>query len=102
MYLPLDGPSKQDLIPVTTSASVEVKAKTTVFDDRKVVTLQPLSFMIKIYFADEGEVPSAATVISKGFEHPKKAIRSYEACGKQSMYMISIGGNTNVVVAERG
>lgn len=102
MYLPLDGPSKQNKISVTTATRVEVKSGTEVFSDRKVITLQPISSMIKVYFADDSETVTAANVIDKGFEHPKKSIRTYEATSRQTVYMIAIGSNTDVIVAERG
>jgi hypothetical protein len=101
MLLPLDGPTKQDSISVTTASFVEVKVGASAFSERKVITIQPLSFMIKVYFADAGETVTNSTVLNKGFEHPKKSIRSYEASESQKVYMIAVGGTTNVIVAER-
>lgn len=101
MLLPLDGPSKQLKVNVTDSAAVLVKADTNPLEERKIVTLQPLSIAIKVYFANTGETPSAATVLANGFDHPKKALRSYEASDKQDIYIVAISGSTDVVIAER-
>ena len=101
MLRPLDGPSKQGKLSVTTSVAVEIKIEAGAYSERKVITLQPLDGKILVYFADEGVVPSAATVSSDGFEHPKKAVRSYEATDKQALYMVSSSGTVNVITAER-
>lgn len=101
MLQPLDGPSKQDSISVTTSTAVEAKVGASALVERKVVTIQPLSGMIKVYFADNNETPTPATVLAKGFEHPKKSIRTYEASETQKIFLVAVTATTNVVIAER-
>lgn len=101
MYQPLDGPSKQfALSSVGTTTPVEVKAGASVFAERKVVSLQG-DGKFYVYFADEGETPLAADVSSKGFTHPKDALRSYEATGSQAMFVLAVTGTVDIRGAER-
>lgn len=101
MLQPLDGPSKQGkLSGVTTSTAVEVKVGASSLEDRKVITLQPTS-NIKVYFADDGVVPAAATVLSDGLDHFKNAKESYEAGPKQLLYIVAASGTADVIVVER-
>lgn len=101
MLKPLDGPSKQGLLVVTNVSVLEVKISASALAERKVVTLQPLNGKIRVFFADDGAAPSVGTVLSAGFEHPKKAIRSYEATEKQKVYIAAESGSVNVIAAER-
>lgn len=101
MFQPLDGPAKQGkLSSVTTSAAVEVKVGASVFEDRKVITMQPTGNM-KVYFADDGAAPSAATVLADGLDHAKGAKESYEAGAKQKVYVVASTGTIDVIVVER-
>ena len=73
MLQPLDGPSKQFILAtVTTTTPVEVKAGAASFPERKIITLQADS-KFYIYFADEGETPTAGDIASKGFIQYKNA-----------------------------
>jgi hypothetical protein len=100
MFEPLDGPSKQLKVSVTTSVAVEVKVGATALDDRKVITLQPLNGSIKVYMSD-GTVPSAATVSTNGMDHYKSAKESYEAGDKQRVFIVAASGTVDVVMVER-
>jgi hypothetical protein len=97
----LDGPSKQGIISATTATVTEVKISASAFDERKVVTLQPLGGTIRVYFADEGVVPSAATVDSDGLRHFKNQKDTYEAACTQTIYIVAESGTFNVVLVER-
>lgn len=97
----LDGPSKQGLISATTATVTEVKIGGTAYDERKVITLQPLGGTIRVYFADEGVVPSAATVASDGLKHFKNQKDTYEATNRQVVYIVSESSTFDVVLVER-
>lgn len=100
MFQPLDGPSVQGRITgVGTTTPVEVKIGTTPLTDRQVITMQPDNNM-KVYFGN-GSVPSAATVLSDGFDHYKNSKESYEVGEKQTLYILAASGTINVIVAER-
>ena len=101
MSAALDGPAKQGLISVTTGSASEVKIGASAFSERKVITLQPLGGTIRVYFADEGVVPSAGTVSSDGVRHFKNQKDTYEATNQQVLYIISESGSFDVVVIER-
>lgn len=103
MMQPLDGPAIQfiltsvsDTIPVKAQASQSVA-----FSERQVVTLQSTDGNFYVYFADSGEIPSANDVSTKGFTHPKTAIRSYEAGPLQTIYVMSVNNTINIRGAER-
>lgn len=100
MLLPLDGPSKQFVIAVTDATVQEVKAGASAFAERKVITLQG-DGKFYVYFADEGETPSAVDVSTKGFIQYKNAKESYEAAGSQAVYILAETGTVNVRGAER-
>jgi hypothetical protein len=101
MLQPLDGPSKQFILSaVTTTTPVEVKAGASAFPERKVITLQADS-KFYIYFADEGETPSAGDITSKGFIQYKNAKESYEAAGSQVVYVLAETGTVDIRGAER-
>jgi tetrahydromethanopterin S-methyltransferase subunit A len=97
----LDGPAKQGKVSVTTGAVVEVKVGGTAFAERGVITLQPLGGTIRIYFADEGIVPSIANVQDDGVKQFKNQIMTYEATDSQAVYMIAESATTDVIVIER-
>lgn len=101
MFQPLDGPSIQGkLTAVDTITAVEAKVGASPLVDRSVVTMQPDGDM-KVYFAEDGVVPSAATVLANGFDHYKNTKESYEAGPKQKIYVLAKSGTINVIVAER-
>ena len=101
MLLPLDGPSKQFLLSaVGTATPVEVKAGASAFTERKIITLQG-DAKFYIYFADDGETPSASDVSTKGFIQYKNAKESYEAAGSQAVYVLAETGTVNIRGAER-
>lgn len=100
MFEALDGPSIQGKITVTDSTVVEAKVGASAFDDRKVLTLQG-DGRFYVYFANEGEVPNALTVMDEGFLHFKNSKESYEASETQTVYLLSVSGNVNVKIAER-
>lgn len=97
----LDGPSKQGLISATTATVTEVKIGASAFEERKIITIQPLGGTVRVYFADEGVVPSAATVGSDGIKHFKNQLNSYEATNQQVLYIVAESGTFNVVIVER-
>ena len=89
MIQPLDGPAIQFVLSsVGTTTPVKAQANTNPFSERKVVSLQGDGKFYE-YFADSGETPLAADVSSKGFTHPKDAIRSYEAGDQQIIYVLA-------------
>jgi hypothetical protein len=100
MLLPLDGPSKSFVIAVTDAAVSEVKAGASVFEERKVITLQG-DGKFYVYFADEGETPTTTDVSTKGFIQYKNAKESYEAAGSQAVYILADTGTVNVRGTER-
>ena len=101
MFQALDGPSKQFILSaVTTTTPVEVKAGGSAFPERKVITLQA-NAKFYIYFADEGETPSAGDITSKGFIQYKNAKESYEAAGSQVVYVLAETGTVDIRGAER-
>lgn len=100
MYQPLDGPSKQAVISVGTGTVVEAKAGTSVLTDRQVITIQPAG-KIYIYFSDDGSTPTISTVSTNGFIHYKNAKETYEVGEKQKVFLLSLSGTVNVIVAER-
>jgi len=103
MIQPIDGPAKQYKLSVTTAAIVRVLKPSDAieYEERKVVTLQPLDSSIRVYFADEGVVPSVATVAADGFFHFKKAKETYEAAATQIIYILAENSTTGVIAAER-
>ena len=101
MLSPLDGPSKQFAISVDSTTVKEIKAGASALTERKVITLQPLGGDIWIYFADEGETPSASDVATKGFQHFKKNKESYEASTQQAVFMLAVSSTADVRGAER-
>ena len=100
MFQPLDGPSIQDRVAVTTGVVKELKVNASPLPDRQVVTIQPVDGDIWVYFGS-GTTPTAATVLTKGFKHVKMAKESYEAGEKQSIFIIAGSGTVNVTFVER-
>ena len=101
MLQPLDGPSTQGVLSITAAAVTLVKVGGSPLVERKVISLQP-DGKIRVYFGDGVTVPSAATVLSDGFTHPKSVLRSYEAGPQQTVYIVSdTGAGVDVATAER-
>ena len=100
MFEALDGPSSQGKLTVTNSTVVEAKVGGSAFEGRKVLTLQG-DGRFYVYFANEGEVPNAATVSSNGFVQFRNAKESYEAAETQAVYLLALSGSVDVVIAER-
>lgn len=98
--IPLDGPAQQTTLTVNTSTVQEAKGATAL-PERKVVTIQPTTGKIYVYFGDGASVPSAATVIADGFVQFKNARDSYEASDTQKIYILAVTGTVTVKVAER-
>ena len=89
MLQPLDGPSVQDTLAVTTT-EVEAKVGASPFEERKVVTLQADG---KLLVTFESGQP--------GFTLAKNGIYTFEAAYSQPVYIKAVSGTVNVVIAER-
>ena len=101
MFLPLDGPAKQGVLSsVGTVTPVECKIEAQPFSERKVITLQG-DGKFYVYFADEGETPNAATVSANGFTQFKDQKETYEASCQQAVFVLSVTGTIDIVLAER-
>jgi hypothetical protein len=100
MFSPLDGPSAQESLTVTSATVQEAKAGVSVLSDRQVVTLQP-SQKIYVYFGDGISVPNAATVSSKGIIQYKDQLNSYEASSSQPIFILAVSTTASVKVIER-
>ena len=87
--LPLDGPSAQDVISVTTQ--VEAKVGASALGERKVVTIQPTDGKLYVSFVS-GE---------DGFLCFKNGIYTFEASEQQPLYIKAFTGTVAVVIAER-
>jgi len=98
----LDGPAKEDLVSIGAVTPVRVKIGSVELSGRKVITIQPVTGPCRLYFADDQEVPSASTVLNKGFRIPKTSIKTFEASDTQWVYLISVTGTIDVIIAERG
>lgn len=100
MLQPLDGPSAQAVLTVTSSIVQEAKAGLSTLEERKVVTLQG-DQKFYVYFGDGGAAPSAVTVSSQGIEIAKSAIATLEASTPQKLYLLAVSTTANIRVAER-
>lgn len=101
MYEVLDGPAKQTTLSVTNAAVVEAKVGTTAFSERKVVTIQPTSKNVYVYFGDNGTTPSVTTVQNDGIKLYKNGVYSFEATDTQPIWLLAVSGTSNVKVVER-
>jgi hypothetical protein len=100
--LPLDGPSKQFAVALTDSTAVEVKdGANPAISERKIITILPTDGKIYIYFGNGVDTPTANDIQTKGFPHPKGAIRSYEATNTQDVWIVADTGTVDVRIAER-
>ena len=103
MLQPLDGPSKQYKVTIdtTTVRKIEELIGGGAYEERKVITLQPLSGRIRVYFGDGDSTPSAATVGDDGLLHYNKSKESYEATYSQDVFILAESGTVDVIVIER-
>lgn len=102
MMLPLDGPAKQIKKTVTDSTVLEIRVDAEAQEERKVITVQPLTGKLYVYFGDDTQsAPNATTVQENGFLHFKWGLRSYEAAKKQPVYFLAVSGSVDVIIAER-
>lgn len=90
MLLPLDGPSVQAQISVSTS-EVELRVGSSALAERKVITIQPVNGNIRVIF--ESGKP--------GFYAFRGGIYSFEASASQPVYARTDSGTVNVIIAER-
>lgn len=90
MIFPLDGPSAQSSISVTTSPQ-EVKAGVSPLAERKVITVQPVNGTIRVTF--ESGKP--------GFYLLQGGFYSFEATDKQPLYAYTDSGTVTAIIAER-
>ena len=97
---PLDGPSRQFSISLTTATVQEVKVGTP-YSERKLITIQPLSSDIWVYFGDGVNTPSAVTVAVDGFKHFNLTNDSYEESEGQQIFILAVTTTTSVRIAER-
>jgi hypothetical protein len=94
MFMPLDGPSSQDLITISDSSQTEIKVGASVLSERKVVTIQPFGGDIRVFFVSGLDLDHGLLIKNK-----EKA--TFEASDSQDLYMISVSGTIDVVVIER-
>jgi hypothetical protein len=102
MFKPLDGPSFQASVSVTDSTVFRVRVGSTEFKGRQVITILPTDGKIWVYFGDEVNTPTAATVKSDGFPHFKNSLRTYEATDTQQVFIVADTGTVDVRFVERG
>ena len=102
MFQPLDGPSRQlASTSLTTTTVVKVGLAGVALEERKVVTIQPISGNIYIYFGDDSTTPNATTVAADGFIQTKNTLQSYEASASQNLFILSVSGTIQVKIVER-
>jgi len=97
----LNGPASQKVIEITDLIVSEALTDLTPLTDRKVVTIQPLTGKIYVYFGDGVTVPDAASVAANGFIMMKLQKETYEASPNQHLYLLAFSGSVNVALAER-
>jgi hypothetical protein len=100
VFNPLDGPSAQESLTVTSATVQEAKAGASRLSERQVVTIQP-SQKIYVYFGDGVSTPNAATVSSKGIVQYKDQLNSYEASSSQPIFILAVSTTATVKVIER-
>lgn len=100
MLRKLDGPALQGNLTVTTATPVELKVGAS-RADREVVSVQA-DQSIYVYFADEGETPLAATIQASGFIQTRNILNTYEAGGRQAIWLLAVSLTSYVRIAERG
>lgn len=100
MIQPLDGPSAQTTLSVTSSTVQEAKVGGSALTERKVITLQG-DQKFYVYFGDGSSTPSAGTVSANGIEIAKSAIATFEASDRQPIFVLAESTTVNLKVAER-
>lgn len=100
MLQPLDGPSDQTTLTVTSATVQEAKVGGSPLDERKVITLYP-DQKIYVYWGDGTGTPSAVTVAADGIELAKKQLSTIEAASTQSVYILAVSATADVKVVER-
>lgn len=100
MYEPLDGPSAQLKVTLSSGTALEVKVGSQTLEDRKVVSIQP-NQDIKVYFGDGVNIPSASTVVNNGLDHYRNQLSTYEAGARQPVFIAISSGSASVVIIER-
>ena len=101
MFLPLDGPAAQAKVAVTATTVIEAKAGGSTFDERKVISIQPIGGNLYMYLGDGSGTPSTSTVQNNGFTLFQNGIYTYEASERQKLYILSVTGSINAVISER-
>lgn len=102
MFQPLDGPSKQYKLTVTNATVLEVvKPTESALEDRKVVTINPQSGKVKIFFGDGVATPSPATVASDGIILFKNGMDTFEATHQQPLFILADTSDVDVIIVER-
>ena len=92
MLLPLDGPSIENEIDVSTI--VEIKVNALPFEERKVITFQPQDGKVRYGFTN-------SITSTQGFLVYKSQVVTIEASSTQSVYIVSLTGTVKVYISER-
>lgn len=101
MFQPLDGPSVQGTLSVTSSTVQEAKVGGSRLTDRQVITIQA-DKDIYVYFGDStAAAPSSGTVSANGFRQYKDSIQTYEAGETQPVYILAVSATASTKIAER-
>lgn len=90
MLYPLDGPSLQASVTITTTP-IEVKVGASAYSERKVITIQPVNGTVRLTF--ESGKP--------GFYLLQGGLYSYEASESQAVYVYTDSGSVTAIIAER-
>jgi DUF4097 and DUF4098 domain-containing protein YvlB len=90
LLFPLDGPSVQSKISLTTT-EIEAKVGASTYDDRKVITIQPVNGTIRMTFQQGTD----------GFYLFQGGMYSYEASASQKVYIKTDTGTVDVIISER-
>ena len=93
-FLPLNGPATHGSINVTTTA-IEVKVGASPFEERKVITIQPLDGVV--YYGYDNTVTS-----STGTKLFKSIVFPLEASPSLSVWIIAGTGTVDVRITEAG
>ena len=91
MFEPLDGPSAQGILTVTTTESA-LRIGPDNFSERWVVTIQPTDGKVYVSFQTGVE----------GFLIFKNQLVTFEGTDSQTLYIKAVVGTVTVKIAERG
>ena len=89
-FSPLDGPSVQGILTVTT-VEIPLRVGLTNLDDREVITVQPVDGQVYITFVTGIE----------GFLVYKNQLVTFEATNTQDIFIKAVAGTVHVKIAER-